>query len=214
VGAGEPGRRDANSLLVGGVRQHLQPAAVGAAARRRADTRPGQHGVDVLRVGRVDAVVEVHRHVPSRDRVVWTADVDLVPAAGAPLADGAEARTAGEDVAAESLEVCPARIRDGLLPPRFGRRGAPVHLEFVRSFGAEVALVDRGVDGVAVGAGDAGTQADDGIVDAEPRFAAADGRLQRLETLAERAVFTVGRAAGPRRGGRGVVTDPVGQRLA
>src|SRR5690606_7191691 len=75
-------------------------------------------------------------------------------------------------------------------------------------------LVDRGVDRVAVRARDAGTEADYGVVEAEPRLATTQSRLERLDALADRRELPVRRPPGPGLGRQDVVADAVLQRLA
>src|SRR5690606_1873380 len=80
----------------------------------------------------------------------------------------------------------------------------------------QVAVVDDGLDGDPVGAGDAGAEADHRVVHAEPGLAGLKSGTEALEVLAHGRVLAVGGAADPAHIGLGrapLAAGPVGQAL-
>ena len=192
----------AHGLDVGVVGQHADMRR-GGVVTGAGGVAAGQQHVLIRGAAGIAAVLQGEAQKVPHDRRGGAVLVDVTPRAGAGLAHGFDRGGRGEVVAnvrARDVpgQVRPARAAHRLRPAERRRFGGAVHGEGVVAGAADLPLLDRGLDGPRVGAGDARAQAHDLVVKHEPRLLPREGDPHALELHARRAIRAQRGTAHPR----------------
>ncbi len=207
---GRPEQRQLDPVRGRVLRRDPDPAE--RAGHPGAPARTGHQDVAVRSIRRVDAVLEVQRRVLTSQwwqRGVRGQAVDVGPGARTALDDGSDVGELEKAVGRVAVDRRQARSADG--PASRDRATVDAQTLPVR----EDAVVDHGVHLGAVARRDARPEADDRVVQAEPRLRSPQRAEGPLQLEPDRRVGAVARAAGPRRRRMGVRVGaalPVGER--